>query len=388
MLTRRLSTASLASCRARVQLSSRSGLSTLRLGLAPPRSGLSTVVAPPPPPPPAAAAPPEEEDARPFVVRWWKSILFWSFVASWAYSLIQQNRSRRGLDEEEERVRACAPVNADEILELRALNDVSSDTLATLADVAGAGARHDGATVPQVLAALAKAVGQPVREEYALERMLLAVLEVRGAALASPAEAAAPRIPLDDAALALGFLSNGPVVERLGALYASASGGGPGPISAERFVAALGVLAASGQVPPDKQVALDGVGRNALGVDRSWYVEQPAVSYSAAELADAAAAELAAEGTAPPPAWWQFWKASEGAVADAARAKGGGGAAGGLPPTVDRPTFERLLVSDAVCLWGECHLIRERERIAKRRAEAEEYERSPPSWQFWKWGRS
>ncbi|EOD33980.1 hypothetical protein EMIHUDRAFT_229092, partial [Emiliania huxleyi CCMP1516] len=96
MLTRRLSTASLA-CRARVQLSSRSGLSTLRLGLSPPR-------------------------------------------------LIQQNRSRRGLDEEEERVRACAPVNADEILELRALNDVSSDTLATLADVAGAGARHDGAT--------------------------------------------------------------------------------------------------------------------------------------------------------------------------------------------------------------------------------------------------
>ena len=104
---------------------------------------------------------------------------------------------------------------------------------------------------------------------------------------------------------------------------------------------------------PDKQVALDGVGRNALGVNRSWYVEQPAVSYSAAELADAAAAELAAEGTAPPPAWWQFWKASEGAVADAARAKGGGGAAGGLPPTVDRPTFERLLVSDAVeCAWA------------------------------------
>jgi len=343
---------------------------------------------------PAATLPPEEPDNRPFVLRWWKSMLFWSLLGTWAFSLVQQNRSRRSLEEKEETVRGQAPVNADEILELRALNDVSTAQLASLQDVARTAGSHAEATLSELLAALTRTVGKPIREECAIERMLLALQELRRPAEEEGSAAAgggAPGLPVGDVAAALAFLSNGPVSERLDALFLASADGGAcataegisGAVSRERFVSTLAVLQATGQVPPEKQVALDALGPNALGLDRSWYLEQAALTYSAAELADAAATELAKGGLPEPAAWYQLWRwGEERAVADAGRAAAGGG----LPCELDRVLFGKMLVSDAVCLWGECHLISERKRIQKRRQDAANYEASPPAWQVWKWG--
>eukprot|EP00962_Isochrysis_galbana_P030720 scaffold9973_cov125-Isochrysis_galbana.AAC.7 len=404
--------------------SRRLALSTRRL----PRQGLKRITAPlstqglqaPPTGSPAVsaaagAAPPtgEPPDNRPWPIRWWKSLVFWSFLAAWAYSLVQQNRSRNALEQEEEEVRSKAPVNADEILELRALNDVSTEQLMRLQEVAREVAGCDEATLPQLLVSLTQTVGKPIREECAIERMLLALHELRSHTdQQAPGEPASPAaVPISLVASALAFLSNGPVSERLDSLFLATVGGDRSTAdsalntasvndtasatetaSAKAFLQVLSVLTATGQVPPEKQVALDQVGTNALGLDRSWYVQQPAVTYSAAELADAAVTELAAEGKPVPPSWYQFWRwGEERAVADAGRAAAGDapGASngGGLQERLDRELFGRLLVSNSICLWGECHLIAERKRIQRRREEARLAEATPPpAWHFWKWG--
>eukprot|EP00967_Tisochrysis_lutea_P091189 scaffold130803_cov25-Tisochrysis_lutea.AAC.1 len=341
----------------------------------------------------------EAIDSRPWPLRWWKSLVFWSAVSTWAFSLMQQNRSRRALEQREDEVRDGAPVNADEILELRALNDVSTEQMAKLPDVSRAVCRHKEATLPEIVAALTQTIGKPIQEECAVERMLLA-LQCECQNVTAEADdmpiAAPPSIPICQAAAALAFMSNGPVNERLDSLFIACSDGGAtvadgeieGRISAEKFVRTLGVLTATGQVPPEKQVALDDIGADSLGIDRSWYLQQPAIKYSAAELADAAVTELAREGLPAPPSWYQFWRWGEkGAVADAARAADEEGKSG-LPDQLDRAYFGRLLVSDAICLWGECHLIAERKRIQRRKEEALKAESSPPAWQFWKWGSS
>lgn len=346
-------------------------------------------------------------------------MVFWSLLAAWAYSLVQQNRSRNALEEEEEAVRSKAPVNADEILELRALNDVSTEQLARLQETAREVARGEAATLPQLLFSLSQTVGKPIREECAVERMLLALQELSSSTDQQPTGEPLAGVPVSLAASALAFLSNGPVSERLDSLFlatvagdastasaqtpasvrATASGSGdtggaPATASADAFLQTLSVLTATGQVPPEKQVALDQLGSNALGLDRSWYVQQPTVTYSPAELADAAVTELAASGQPEPPSWYQFWRwGEERAVADAGRAAGEGGApaagGGGLPEQLDRELFGRLLVSNAICLWGECHLIAERKRIQRRREEARQADASPPpAWQFWKWDSS
>ena len=58
----------------------------------------------------------------------------------------------------------------------------------------------------------------------------------------------------------------------------------------------------------------------------------------------------------------------------------------GLEVELDLAAFVELLTSEMVCVWGECHNIRERRRLQKQHAEAEEYASNPPAWQFWKWG--
>jgi hypothetical protein len=341
---------------------------------------------------------------------------------------VQQNRSRNALEQEEEAVRSEAPVNADEILELRALNDVSTEQLMRLQEVAREAARGDEATLPQLLVSLTQTIGKQVREECAVERMLLALQELCSRTDQQPAAPAV--LPISLVASALAFLSSGPVSERLDSLFfatvgadRSTSGGSPDSnsvaasastgdtasntthvtdtasmadtASADAFLQTLSVLTATGQVPPEKQVALDQLGSNALGLDRSWYVQQPAVTFSPAELADAAMTELAAEGQPVPPSWYQFWRwGEERAVADAGRAAGAGippgtSGGGGLPERLDRELFGRLLVSNTICLWGECHLIAERKRIQRRREEAREAAATPPpAWHFWKWGSS
>ena len=53
---------------------------------------------------------------------------------------------------------------------------------------------------------------------------------------------------------------------------------------------------------------------------------------------------------------------------------------------LDLAAFVELLTSEMVCVWGECHNIRERKRLEKQHREAQEYANNPPFWQFWKWG--
>ena len=57
-----------------------------------------------------------------------------------------------------------------------------------------------------------------------------------------------------------------------------------------------------------------------------------------------------------------------------------------LAVELDLAAFVELLTSEMVCVWGECHNIRERKRLQKQHVEAEEYASNPPAWQFWKWG--
>ena len=50
-------------------------------------------------------------------------------AGSWGYTLVVGNRSRRALEEAIEQARNAAPANPDELLELRAYNDVPTDKL-------------------------------------------------------------------------------------------------------------------------------------------------------------------------------------------------------------------------------------------------------------------
>jgi len=49
-----------------------------------------------------------------------------------------------------------------------------------------------------------------------------------------------------------------------------------------------------------------------------------------------------------------------------------------VPETVDLAQFCEMLTSELVCIWGECHRIAERKRLAKQREEDDEYRKNPP----------
>ena len=58
--------------------------------------------------------------------------LFLTAGSTWAYTLWIANKARQRRDDEEEKVKNSMPATADELLELRALNDVPSAAVASL----------------------------------------------------------------------------------------------------------------------------------------------------------------------------------------------------------------------------------------------------------------
>ena len=92
--------------------------------------------------------------------------------------------------------------------------------------------------------------------------------------------------------------------------------------------------------------------------------------------------------------WVAQWQAGGDMGGDMGGDAGGSGAAaaGSAAAAADLEgarlelaAFVQLLTSEAVCVWGECHNIKERQRLQKQREDADEYARNPPKWQFWKW---
>ena len=348
------------------------------VGRRPQRRLLSTAV-----PAAAAPAPATPEAGWSAWIPGWKGSLFWAFVGSWVYSLWVNNRARRARDELVDEVDGRAPANDDERLELRALNDVSTDALVRLPALAARRrlARVDGETF---LSLLAEAIGRPVREDYVLQRMLMAM------AAASDDGALDPR----QATVAVLFLSNGPVRERFRAMFdvvsgvdADAAGGADAAdgddgrrVDAAAVAPLLATLATTGQLPPEQQVCTVDVGRvhitelpkissslpGSWSWARTWYIQPDVREFSPAELV-----ARSADGVGP----------GEPGAADAAD----GAPAEALRRQLSCDEFVALLESQTVCAWGECRQIAIRRRQQRERDEADEYERNPPSWQFWKW---
>ena len=309
----------------------------------------------------ASVAPDQPKDERPWLQRHWKSIAFTSFVGAWAYSLWVQNRSRKNLDAARDEMRDRLPVNFDEILELRALNDLSAAELATYTSVLELRA-ISAAPPSKLLAVLSEALRRPLREANALERVLSGLAEDAASARVDDAP-----VETSTATIAIAFLPNGSVRDRLVALFDSLRGTAPA-LAVDRLVDAVRLLVAAGQVPVDRAVHSEHLGKGAIGIERSWYTIEPARQLSARELVDAAIDECepaCKEGEAEP-----ALPHNDTLRADGAR--------------LDAEAFVALLVSSSICLWGECHNIAERKRRQRQREEEEEYARNPPWWQFWK----
>jgi len=307
----------------------------------------------------AAAAEAKPVDTRPWFIRNWGTSLFLTFGSTWAYTLWVSNKARKAVDSAEEAVKARMPANSDELLELRALNDVPASSIGSLparAAAAGKRAKASGAEVIQLLRAAVAAPGappMPLQEEYVIERMLLALPE---------GGVAGRKMDVRLATGALAFLSAGTVRERLEIMHAALVEGGdaePGGDAAPgvpsiRLAPLLQALMATGQVPPEKCVCVEHEGRNVVGIERSWYRVAPVREYTAEEWAE----ELLSEHDAS--------------------AAGGGEAAAAASDRIDFDRFVSMMESPRVCLWGECYQIAERRRLAKLKIDADEALRNPP----------
>ena len=135
------------------------------------------------------------------------------------------------------------------------------------------------------------------------------------------------------------------------------------------------MLRKAGQVPVEQRVCTVDEGKSALGVPLNYLRPQPVREYAASEwVAQWLQGSEAAGGRSEPSA-----APSAPRHADLQR---------DADPEVelDLAAFVELLTSEMVCVWGECHNIRERKRLEKQHREAQEYASNPPFWQFWKWG--
>ena len=277
-----------------------------------------------------------------------------------------QNRTSRLREQTEEEVQARSPVNPDEMLELRAINDISTDRLATLPGIMARLGAAVTATPQQLLGGLREAVGE-VRDEYVVGRMLMA-----HPIAATSGGGALLDVPL--AVASLTFLSSGPVAERLAAMHAllaepAAGHSQGGGVRAERLTALLDALKETGQVPVEQRVCTVDEGKSQVGVPLCYLRPQPVREFAASEwVAQGLPEPQAVSGSSEPPAV----SASVRCDAD-------------LEAGLDLEAFVELLTSEMVCVWGECHNIRERKRLQKQHVEAEEYASNPPKWQFWKW---
>jgi hypothetical protein len=292
----------------------------------------------------AAAGSAPAKDRRPWPVRNPISTVVLTLAGTWAYTLWVGSKTRSAQDDVEEAVRSRYPINEDEVLELRALNDAQTAMVAELPAAAAASGRAGRVRADELLQLLRRLIGrgEPLKEEYALERMVMALPD-------------GPPYDVHVVAAGLTILSTGPVAERLSAMFELLAGD-DGAVRAERFAALLRTLMATGQLPPEKFVHTVDEGRHEqLRIERSWYRIPPVREWTAEEWTELLLEQTAAEGVA------------EEGERSAERAR-----------VIDLDRFQRMLTSETVCLWGECDRIRERLRMQQKREEDEEYERNPP----------
>jgi len=392
----------------------------------------------PPPTSAAGAAPNAEEDASwlTWPARNPLTCLFFTVVGTWVYSLWVSNKANKLKDATEETIRGREPVNEDEVLDLRSFNEVESSAIATLPDKASA----KRLSIPELLALLRRTVGggAPLKDEYALERMLMS--------LPGAPDAVEVRV----AAAAIAVISVGNTAERLEAIFhvlgerPAAMGAAPERLSSEALLQVLQALLLTGQVPAEKRVYVHDEGKNEIGLAKSWYQIPPIREWSADEWRDvllrgqyvgaaanapqgarprpppeappaeastegaesaapataaAAAPAPAALGTTPsapaalPAGWQEFFEPASGKpyyvdssgegtwrrpVLACAPSMDATAAPPQRPESVDLAQFCEMLTSELVCVWGECYRVAERKRLAKQREEDEEYRRNPP----------
>ena len=297
------------------------------------------------------------EDTRPWVVRNPLTTAFFTFLGAWAYTLWVQNRTRKLQDSIEEHARARYPINEDEMLELRADNDAPTSAIVVLPTATKARTDQRVSPVDHLLPHLRRtiAAGQPLKHEYALERMLMAMPAVPGGL-----------IDVRVASATLTHLSTGPVAEQLEAMFDMlASDGSSDPhVPREQLVELLRALIATGQIPPEKLVCTMDEGRNMLGIQHAWYRIPEVREFRAEELCEPFLNDRANEPS----------KACE---------PGGENVQVNGKSSVDLSKFCEMLVSERVCVWGECHRIAERKRQQKLREEAELDRLNPPFYRRW-----
>ena len=161
---------------------------------------------------PAASA--STKDTRPWPVQYWKSMLFCSVVSTWVYSLWVSNRTNRLRDEMVANVRDSAPANPDELLELRALNDLPTSVVAGLPAAAASHGCAERMSGTQILQLLRQCGGGVLHDGYILERLLMAAAAAEPGdpeVAAKGATAGTAEVDVRLATASLMFLSSGPV---------------------------------------------------------------------------------------------------------------------------------------------------------------------------------
>ena len=346
------------------------------------------------------------------------------------------NKARKKRDSEEEAVKERMPATADELLELRALNDVPTAAITSLPAEAARAGFKEAMPREQLLMLLRKtaAGGQKLKEEFVIERLLMSLPDAED-------HHATRAVNVRLATSTLTFLSSGSVRERLEAMYrtlgtetpaaaasgrwgfgggSSASGGEeaalPKDIPASLLAPVLDALMNAGQVPPEKMVVTEEMGKNAVGIERSWFEIEVSRVYPAKEMIDDLLLAYPATGPAggepaggEPAADRAKGAALEGGSgvdvgggesgnAGGSSSIGGGEGAseiradrlsmkpegalasggGAASERVDVERFISMMQSSTACVWGECYQIAERRRLLKEAADAEEYARSPP----------
>ena len=288
---------------------------------------------------------------------------FLTAASAWAYSLWVGNKSYKLREQAKEDVTAAMPATSDELLELRFLNELPTTTftedLPRRLKKATKGA--EAAPRATVLACLRDAVtggSTPLKEEYVVERVLMAIPDAEEELPAG--QPSKREVDTTLTASALCFLSSGSATERFEAMF-DVLRGGARSIDTDTLRRLLDALMLTGQMPPEKIVHVHDAGELSLlgvtSVRRSWYTVEEASAATPAELCEDLMALTADD------------------AATAAQADG--------PGRVELERFIAMMQSERACIWNECRRIAERRALEKEALEAEEYAANPPFYQRW-----